>query len=132
MLVKRTIRVKLKQDPQVEVVVNTTEEQVHAKLRGIAKDIQNQKFARWAPFAGQRQAGRDSTQGWYTEIEGDNMGYDPAAAPDSDPNQSEVMHKLDAIAQQSGFRNLRDLRNSMTERTYAAQMQYMMQLIKTQ
>ncbi len=66
----RMIRVYLKQDPTQEVFVKTTEDRVRAKLKGIRTDIYNQKFARWAPFAGQPQATKDesTTQGWTWEF----------------------------------------------------------------
>lgn len=59
----RRIRVYLVMDPTVEVFVNTTEAQMRHKLRGIRKDIINQKFARWAPFAGLQEATGDGLGG---------------------------------------------------------------------
>ena len=129
---KRTIRVRLKQDPTVEVVVITTEDRVRSKLRGIYTDIQNQKFARWAPFANQRQATQDDATGWYFTIEGENMHYvkpdTTLVAADSEAS-TPTMIKLNAMAQDHGFANLQEMRNAMTERTYAAQMVGMMRII---
>ena len=59
----KTIRVYLVLDPTVYVEVQTTENRVPAKLRGISKDIEQQKFNRWAPFAGLHQAVGDGKGG---------------------------------------------------------------------
>lgn len=59
----RRIRVYLVMDPAVQVFVNTTEAQMRSKLRGIRKDIINQKFPRWAPFAGLPEATGDGKGG---------------------------------------------------------------------
>jgi hypothetical protein len=63
-----TIRVYLKQDPSVEVFVKTTETGVRAKLKSIRRDIYNQKFPRWAPFANAPQACKSDTTGWAIEF----------------------------------------------------------------
>jgi hypothetical protein len=63
----KTIRVYLNQDPSVYVEVKTTEDRVPAKLKTIRKDIMNQQFPRWAPFAGQPQCGNKqdpNAKGW--------------------------------------------------------------------
>ena len=59
----KTIRVYLVMDPTVYVEVNTTEDRVPAKLQTIRKDIRNQQFARWAPFAGLSEATGDGKGG---------------------------------------------------------------------
>jgi hypothetical protein len=59
----KRIRVYLVMDPTVEVFVNTREDQMRHKLRGIRKDIINQQFARWAPFAGLPEATGDGQGG---------------------------------------------------------------------
>jgi hypothetical protein len=59
----KRIRVYLIMDPTVQVFVNTREDQIRAKLRGIRKDIINQKFPRWAPFAGLPEATGDGKGG---------------------------------------------------------------------
>ncbi len=50
-------------DPSTYVDVKTTEANVRSKLKGIRKDIINQKFPRWAPFAGVPQATGDGNGG---------------------------------------------------------------------
>jgi hypothetical protein len=129
---KRIIRVRLKQDPSVEVVINTTEDNVPAKLAGIRKDIQQQKFARWAPFAYQRQSVLDSDTGWYFTIEGDNLNYVKPATTrvSADAEASDAtMQRLNQMARDGGFKDLQDFKNSMTERAYAAKMVGMMRII---
>jgi hypothetical protein len=61
---QKTIRVYLVLDPGTYVEVVTTEANVRSKLKGIRKDIINQKFARWAPFAGVPQATGDGKGGY--------------------------------------------------------------------
>ena len=56
---KKTIRVYLLLDPSTQVIVKTSERQMRSKLQGIRKDIMYQKFPRWAPFAGVREATTD-------------------------------------------------------------------------
>lgn len=65
-LTPKTIRVYLNHDPKVFVEVKTTEDRVRAKLQGIRKDINNQKFARWAPFAKLPQVSKHDAgaKGW--------------------------------------------------------------------
>lgn len=129
---KRIIRVRLKQDPTVEVVVKTTEDRVRNKLAGIYKDIQQQKFARWAPFAHQRQSTSDSDTGWYVTIEGDNMNYvrpDTTMVSADSEASTATMQRLNQMVQDSGFKDLQDFKNSMTERAYAAKMVGMMRII---
>ena len=62
-LTTRTIRVYLVMQPEVYVDVKTTESRVRAKLRGIRSDIWDQKFPRWAPFAGLPEASGDGQGG---------------------------------------------------------------------
>ena len=129
---KRIIRVRLKQDPSVEVVVNTTEDNLPAKLRSIYKDISYQKFPRWAPFANQPMAHSGIDHGWYYKIEGENMHYvrpDPVMVSVDSEASNPTMVKLNAIARDSGFQDLKDMRNAMTERAYAAKMVDMMRII---
>ena len=65
----KTIRVYLQQDPSVEVFVKTQEHLVRAKLKNIRRDIYDQKFPRWAPFAKQPQGSKhDDTPGWVWEF----------------------------------------------------------------
>jgi len=63
-----TIRVYLKQTPEVFVDVVTRPDQVRAKLKGIRRDINHQKFARWAPFAGHTQGDEHSEGGYMCKI----------------------------------------------------------------
>lgn len=64
-----TIRVYLKHNPTVEVFVKTTEARVKTKLGGIKRDIRQQQFPRWAPFAGQPEyTGATVQQGWTWEL----------------------------------------------------------------
>ena len=67
-LVPVVLRVYLKEDPSIEVFVKTTETGVRAKLKSIRKDIYNQKFHRWAPFANAKQACKTDTTGWAIEF----------------------------------------------------------------
>jgi len=60
---QKTIRVSLVLDPGTYVEVKTTEANVRSKLKGIRKDIINQKFPRWAPFAGLSEATGDGKGG---------------------------------------------------------------------
>ena len=62
-LTARTIRVYLVMQPEVSVDVKTTENRVRAKLKGIRTDIAEQKFPRWAPFAGLPEATGDGKGG---------------------------------------------------------------------
>ena len=59
----RTIRVYSVMEPTVQVFVKTSEQKVRAKLKGIRRDISEQKFARWAPFAGLPEAAGDGKGG---------------------------------------------------------------------
>jgi hypothetical protein len=43
---------ELVSDSDQRVIVKTTEDRIGAKRRAIQSDIRDQKFARWAPFAG--------------------------------------------------------------------------------
>ena len=52
--VPKTIRVYLVDNPEIQVLVKTTEVGVRAKLKGIRRDISYQKFPRWAPFDKQK------------------------------------------------------------------------------
>jgi hypothetical protein len=52
--VPKTIRVYLVDNPDIQVLVKTTETGVRAKLKGIRRDISYQKFPRWAPFDKQK------------------------------------------------------------------------------
>lgn len=66
----KTIRVFLVQDPSVEVFVKTQEHLMRAKLKGIRRDIYDQKFPRWAVFAEHKQQGNKRTgeAGWDWEF----------------------------------------------------------------
>lgn len=46
------LAVELSADPTQRVLVKTTEDRVGVKRRAIQADIRDQKFPRWAPFAG--------------------------------------------------------------------------------
>lgn len=59
----RTIRVYSVMEPTTQVFVKTSEQKVHAKLKGIRRDISEQKFSRWAPFAGLPQSIGDGKGG---------------------------------------------------------------------
>ncbi|CAB4202374.1 hypothetical protein UFOVP1369_12 [uncultured Caudovirales phage] len=66
----KTIRVFLVQDPSVQVFVKTNEAAVRAKLKGIRRDIYDQKFPRWAVFAEHKMQGNKTRgePGWDWEF----------------------------------------------------------------
>lgn len=68
--VPKTIRVFLVQDPSVQVFVKTNEAAVRAKLKGIRRDIYDQKFPRWAVFKDHMQQGNKGRgePGWDWEF----------------------------------------------------------------
>ena len=64
----KTIRVYLKQDPSVYVIVKTTEDRVRAKLKSIRRDMYQQTYPRWAPFRDQPEAHSGRDTGWCWEF----------------------------------------------------------------